>query len=76
MWLAKAVRLVDQEQENREWKKFWIWYTIYGGLNKPIVENTPSKGLSSMSDLNAKKGNGDSSIELKVGYNVEHNLFW
>lgn len=46
-----------------------------GGLNKPIVENTPSKGLSSMSDLNAKKGNGDSSIELKVGYNVEHNLF-
>jgi DNA helicase-2/ATP-dependent DNA helicase PcrA len=45
-----------------------------GGLNKPITSPAASS-LKSMNDLRSKPGAGDSTIELKVGYNVEHERF-
>lgn len=49
-----------------------------GGLNRmpgsTSGQVTP-KGLKSMSELNSKAGAGDSNIDIKVGYNVEHERF-
>ena len=49
-----------------------------GGLNKTMsTSSTPlPRSLKSMKELSSKSGNSDnSSIELKVGYNVEHDRF-
>ncbi|WP_343637025.1 UvrD-helicase domain-containing protein [Fluviicola sp.] len=49
-----------------------------GGLNRmpgtPVAQTSP-RGLKSMSELNSKAGAGDSNIDIKVGYNVEHERF-
>jgi DNA helicase II / ATP-dependent DNA helicase PcrA len=49
-----------------------------GGLNRmpgsPSAQTSP-RGLKSMSELNSKSGAGDSNIDIKVGYNVEHERF-
>ncbi|TSJ39811.1 ATP-dependent helicase [Fluviicola chungangensis] len=49
-----------------------------GGLNRMPgstgTQLTP-RGLKSMSELNSKAGTGDSNIDIKVGYNVEHERF-
>ncbi len=49
-----------------------------GGLNRmpgsTSGQVTP-RGLKSMSELNSKAGAGDSNIDIKVGYNVEHERF-
>lgn len=49
-----------------------------GGLNRmpgsPGTQTSP-RGLKSMSELNSKAGTGDSNIDIKVGYNVEHERF-
>ena len=49
-----------------------------GGLNRmpgtPSAQTSP-RGLKSMSELNSKAGAGDSNIDIKVGYNVEHERF-
>ncbi len=49
-----------------------------GGLNKMPGNSSPSsapRSLKSMSELNSKGGNGDANIDIKVGYNVEHERF-
>lgn len=49
-----------------------------GGLNRmpgsPSAQTSP-RGMKSMSELNSKPGAGDSNIDIKVGYNVEHERF-
>ncbi len=49
-----------------------------GGLNRmpgsPSAQTSP-RGMKSMSELNSKSGTGDSNIDIKVGYNVEHERF-
>lgn len=47
-----------------------------GGLNR-MPGSTPStpRNLKSMSELSSKGGSGDSNMDLKVGYNVEHDRF-
>ena len=49
-----------------------------GGLNRmsgPTSGQVTPRGLKSMSELNSKAGSGDSNIDIKVGYNVEHERF-
>lgn len=49
-----------------------------GGLNRmpgSTGTQTSPRGLKSMSELNSKAGAGDSNIDIKVGYNVEHERF-
>ena len=49
-----------------------------GGLNRmsgPTGGQVTPRGLKSMSELNSKAGSGDSNIDIKVGYNVEHERF-
>ncbi|MNK24811.1 ATP-dependent DNA helicase PcrA [compost metagenome] len=49
-----------------------------GGLNRmpgSTSSQTASGSLKSMSELNSKSGGGDSNIDIKVGYNVEHERF-
>ncbi|WP_294671823.1 ATP-dependent helicase [uncultured Fluviicola sp.] len=49
-----------------------------GGLNRmpgATSAQTSPRGLKSMSELNSKAGAGDSNIDIKVGYNVEHERF-
>jgi DNA helicase-2/ATP-dependent DNA helicase PcrA len=49
-----------------------------GGLNRmpgSTGTQTSPRGLKSMSELNSKAGTGDSNIDIKVGYNVEHERF-
>ena len=38
-------------------------------------QTTAPRGLKSMSELNSKSGTGDTNIDIKVGYNVEHERF-
>lgn len=53
-----------------------------GGLNR-MPGSSPSassssgapRSLKSMSELNSKSGGGDANIDIKVGYNVEHERF-
>lgn len=49
-----------------------------GGLNRmpgSTTGQTPPRGLKSMSELTSKTGTSDSNIDIKVGYNVEHERF-
>lgn len=56
-----------------------------GGLNRMPGSSSPSstsyssssapRSLKSMSELNSKSGGGDANIDIKVGYNVEHERF-
>lgn len=51
-----------------------------GGLNRmpgstSTGNPTAQRGLKSMSELNSKAGTGDANIDIKVGYNVEHERF-
>lgn len=48
-----------------------------GGLNRMPGNSSSSapKSLKSMSELNSKSGAGDANIDIKVGYNVEHERF-
>lgn len=53
-----------------------------GGLNRmPGSSSSASsssgapRSLKSMSELNSKSGGGDANIDIKVGYNVEHERF-
>lgn len=50
-----------------------------GGLNRmpgsTSSQTTAPRGLKSMSELNSKSGTGDTNIDIKVGYNVEHERF-
>jgi DNA helicase II / ATP-dependent DNA helicase PcrA len=49
-----------------------------GGLNRmpgsPGAQTSP-RGMKSMSELSSKAGSGDTNIDIKVGYNVEHERF-
>nr|WP_294861379.1 UvrD-helicase domain-containing protein [uncultured Fluviicola sp.] len=49
-----------------------------GGLNRmpgSATHQTAPRGLKSMSELTSKAGTSDSNIDIKVGYNVEHERF-
>ncbi|WP_341906249.1 UvrD-helicase domain-containing protein [Fluviicola taffensis] len=49
-----------------------------GGLNRmpgSTTSQTAPRGLKSMSELTSKAGTSDSNIDIKVGYNVEHERF-
>jgi len=49
-----------------------------GGLNRmpgSTTGQTAPRGLKSMSELTSKAGTSDSNIDIKVGYNVEHERF-
>ena len=49
-----------------------------GGLNRmpgSTTGQTAPRGLKSMSELTSKTGTSDSNIDIKVGYNVEHERF-
>lgn len=49
-----------------------------GGLNRmpgSTTGQTAPRGLKSMSELTSKAGTADSNIDIKVGYNVEHERF-
>ncbi|MDR0803274.1 UvrD-helicase domain-containing protein [Fluviicola sp.] len=49
-----------------------------GGLNRMPGSSSLSsapRNLKSMSELNSKNGAGDTNIDIKVGYNVEHERF-
>lgn len=53
-----------------------------GGLNRmpgsssaPSTPSSAPRSLKSMSELNSKSGAGDANIDIKVGYNVEHERF-
>ncbi|WP_300666802.1 UvrD-helicase domain-containing protein [Fluviicola sp.] len=49
-----------------------------GGLNRMpgnTAASSAPKSMKSMSELNSKSGAGDVNIDIKVGYNVEHERF-
>lgn len=47
-----------------------------GGLNKTTSAAVPSRSLKSMNDLNSKPSTSDAmNMDIKVGYNVEHDRF-
>lgn len=47
-----------------------------GGLNKPMSASAAPRSLKSLSELNSKPGNdAAANIDIKVGYNVEHERF-
>ena len=51
-----------------------------GGLNKnpgmgSSASSSTPRNLKSMNDLQGKSGGGDANIDIKVGYNVEHERF-